>query len=417
LNGKNVPCLLDTGCNQSVLPSRLLKNAELKTLDTREVPRLKAANGAQIPILGLRNVYFSINGIKTSAQFAITNAIDSMILGIEWLSDHNCAWNMGTGEMSIDGRIVQLRSRNASPESAEVRHVFCEENVTIPAETQAILSVRAPLPHLRVKNDAWLMEPKEIRPGLLTGRTIVSGEISAYVPVINVSDQPVTVKRGWFLGHAECLDAVKNDVSDADSRTCHCLDASCDRSNCAVDACLKPGCRECAHSVATRPVEASLLRQTVNSQCGDAPACIAVDDANVGHTFTARDAGDKSTNASTKRDSSRHGTVSVSKVAQRSGNDTVAVTDTSCTRALAARGRGRIRRCDVAVKAASKQSGVTADSTPFPVLSERRRRPAGSNRTPSPGNYALKLTVGRMRDGRMRLARKPSNAAQIVSRR
>jgi hypothetical protein len=89
LNGKNVPCLLDTGCNQSVLPSRLLKNAELKTLDTREVPRLKAANGAQIPILGFRNVYFSINGIETSAQFAITNAIDSMILGIEWLTDHN----------------------------------------------------------------------------------------------------------------------------------------------------------------------------------------------------------------------------------------------------------------------------------------------------------------------------------------
>jgi hypothetical protein len=74
-----------------------------------------------------------------------------MILGIEWLSDHNCAWNMGTGEMSIDGRIVQLRSRNASLESAEVRHVFCEEKVTIPAETQAILSVRAPLPHLRLK--------------------------------------------------------------------------------------------------------------------------------------------------------------------------------------------------------------------------------------------------------------------------
>jgi hypothetical protein len=157
---------------------------------------------------------------------------------------------------------------------------------------------------------------------------------------------------------------------------------------------LKPGCRECAHSVATRPVKTSLvneetLRQTANSQCGDAPALTAVDDANVGHTFTARDAGDKSTNASTKRDSSCHGTVSVSKVAQRSGNDTVAVTDTSDTRALAARGRGRIRRCDVAVKAASEQSGVTADSIPFPGLSERRRRPAGSNRTPSPGELRV----------------------------
>ena len=287
------------------MPSRLLKNAELKTLDAREVPKLKAANGAQIPILGLRNVYFSINGVKTSAQFAITNAIDLMILGIEWLSDHNCAWNMRTGEISIDGRIVQLRSRNALLESAEVRRVFCEEKVTIPAETQAIISIRAPLPHLRVESDAWLMEPKEIRPGLLTGRTIVSGEISAYVPVINVSDQPVTVKRGWFLGHAERLNAMKDDVSDANSRACHCLDASineaeteqilsietshfenvknavngrshtsCDRSNCAVDACLKPGCRKRAHSVATRPVKASLmneetLRQTANSQCAD----------------------------------------------------------------------------------------------------------------------------------------------------
>jgi hypothetical protein len=41
-----------------------LKNAELKTLDAREVSRLKAANGAQIPILGLRNVYFSINTLE-----------------------------------------------------------------------------------------------------------------------------------------------------------------------------------------------------------------------------------------------------------------------------------------------------------------------------------------------------------------
>jgi hypothetical protein len=167
------------------------------------------------------------------------------------------------------------------------------------------------------------MEPKEIRPGLLTGRTIVSGEISAYVPVINVSDQPVTVKRGWFLDHAECLNAMKNDAPNAYSRTCHHLDASineaeteqipfiktaqfknaknavnvkshtsCNRSNCAVDMCLKPGCRECAHSVATRPVKASLmneetLRQTANSQCVDAPALTAVDDANVGHNVAA----------------------------------------------------------------------------------------------------------------------------------
>jgi hypothetical protein len=48
--------------------------------------------------------------------------------------------------------------------------------------------------------------------------------------------------------------------------------------------------------VATRPVKASLvnaetLRQTANSQCGDAPDLTAVDDANVNHTFTARDAG------------------------------------------------------------------------------------------------------------------------------
>jgi hypothetical protein len=392
---------------------------------TPEVPRLKAANGAQLPILGFQNVYFSINGMETSAKFAITNAIDSMILGIEWLSDHKCAWNMGTGEMSIDGRIVQLRSPNASQDSAETRHVFYEEKITIPAETQAILSVRAPLPHLRLKNDAWLTEPKEIRPGLLTGRTIVSGEIGAYVPVINASDQPVTVKRGWFLGHAECLNEMKNDVSEADSRACHCLDTSineaeteqipfikmaqfenaknavnvnshisCDRSNCAVDACLKPVYRECAHSIATRPVKASFvneetLRQTVNSQCADAPSLTAVDDANVGHIFAARDAGDKIINASTKGDSSCHGTASTSKVAQRPGNDTVVVTDMSDTRALAARGRGRIRRCDVAAKAASEQSGVTADSIPFPGLSERRRRPAGFNRIPSLGKLRV----------------------------
>ena len=77
--------------------------------------------------------------------------------------------------------------------------------------------------------------------------------------------------------------------------------------------------------------------------------------------------------------------MSVNKVTQRPDDDTVVVADTSDTCALAARGRGRTRRRDVAVKAASEQSGVTADSTPFPGLSERRRRPARSNRTRSPG--------------------------------
>ena len=80
---RNAPwdCLLDTGCEHSIIPKKLLRNAQIDWSDEK----LYAANGTRIGTVGSTNVTLYLDGQPLNVHALVTENISEPMLGIDWL--------------------------------------------------------------------------------------------------------------------------------------------------------------------------------------------------------------------------------------------------------------------------------------------------------------------------------------------
>ena len=181
-DGRKICAVLDTGCEVSIVGRRILP-ADVELAPS--VKQLFAANRTKIPLLGSMDMEFEVQGEKYSVTLAVTDAVDEMILGIDWLTQNTAEWDFGRGELTLRGRRVPLQKR---PITNRVRRVYSADTVHIPPMTQADIPVKVTWPTLNPEESDWLVEPVAVDEGLIVARTLVSGEaLDTAVRVINVS--------------------------------------------------------------------------------------------------------------------------------------------------------------------------------------------------------------------------------------
>ena len=99
IGSKQVTCLLDTGCESSIVGRRLVPDLELE----RTSIKLYAANGTEIPVLGTVKLTFDMESHPITADLLVSDAIEELILGIDWLSGHGCMWDFGSATLTFHG--------------------------------------------------------------------------------------------------------------------------------------------------------------------------------------------------------------------------------------------------------------------------------------------------------------------------
>ena len=77
--GKPVTCLLDTGCERSIIGRKLIPNYNMDYTNLN----LYAANGTSIPVVGALQLAFTIDGNPVRANVVVTEALEELILGID----------------------------------------------------------------------------------------------------------------------------------------------------------------------------------------------------------------------------------------------------------------------------------------------------------------------------------------------
>jgi len=77
--GRHAQALLDTGCERSLCPLRLCRNAKLTPVNTE----LFAANNIPISVLGATRLIFEVQGMTLFADVFVSESIDELILGFE----------------------------------------------------------------------------------------------------------------------------------------------------------------------------------------------------------------------------------------------------------------------------------------------------------------------------------------------
>jgi len=100
----SVPFLIDTGCELSLAPLKLVKDVQLSPTDRR----VCAADVSDIRILGAERLQFRLNGLVTQAHVLVTEVVEKPMLGIDWLVEHRCFWDFRCSLLYVDERPLEM---------------------------------------------------------------------------------------------------------------------------------------------------------------------------------------------------------------------------------------------------------------------------------------------------------------------
>ena len=99
LGSKSISAFLDTGCDYSIMGRRLIPTLLLQPTEQC----LYAANGTSIPLLGQVQIQLGVKAGIMSTTVLVSDEIEGLILGIDWLTAHNCRWDFGNRCIEVDG--------------------------------------------------------------------------------------------------------------------------------------------------------------------------------------------------------------------------------------------------------------------------------------------------------------------------
>jgi transposase InsO family protein len=143
----------------------------------------------------------------------VSDNIPEIMLGVDWLKKHNAVWRTSQGEVTLDGCNYKLSSHKPK---GWIRRVVLPKEEVIPARCQRDIRTRVEYNDISERLDddltTWITEPTEPGYGVYVARTAVSAKNhSVPVRVLNVTEYPVTLKRGTMLSDLMPVEPVESD--------------------------------------------------------------------------------------------------------------------------------------------------------------------------------------------------------------
>ena len=196
IRGKTRQCLMDSDCEITVIPSKLVEKHHIR----RTNKDLLAANGTKIPVLGSTVLQASIGGTQLEIAGLVSEHVDIIMLGIDFLTDHDVNWSFVKAQVTVDGQLYKLSPRRGRQE-AWCRRVVVAQESTIPARSEFNLPTKAVYQSVKttpeLPTEQWSTEPTVMKNGLLVGATLLPDQPQElYVRVLNPTDNDIKVSRG-----------------------------------------------------------------------------------------------------------------------------------------------------------------------------------------------------------------------------
>jgi len=169
-------CLLDTGCDHSIIPRKLVLTA---TLEPAPVV-VTAANGSVINILGHMTIKFAIKGVNLKANLLVADDVDECMLGFDWLTAQKASWDFNAKTLTLHGVTVPLCTR---PSRMSIRRMYVKDRVQIPAKTEQNVPVKLVKSTWRsLASVDWVVHPKQIEENVFTARVLVPRDAACSSP-------------------------------------------------------------------------------------------------------------------------------------------------------------------------------------------------------------------------------------------
>ena len=134
VDGKPVQCLLDSGCERSVISRNVIPHAKL----THTRYDLTVADKASLSILGDTDLCFEIEGNHFRANVSVSPAIDDFLLGSDWLEANGAKWDFTTGTLQLGDCEIRAYRRTLGK---MCRQVTLTEDIVVPARHEVNVPV------------------------------------------------------------------------------------------------------------------------------------------------------------------------------------------------------------------------------------------------------------------------------------
>ena len=205
VNGRLTDCLLDSGADTNLIPTRLTNPHQLKLTDAT----LLAANGTVITVDGQVEVTVSTKNLKTKSMFIASPNIDEVILGRNWLGENNIVWSFGQNTITCHGTTFELWTR--PQRGPHCKRCILKTDFTIPPKTEAFVPAHIVYGNLRplLPEEQWSTTLSTPVQGLRTARTLMQdGSSNNNVRVCNITNRPISLYQGQTLTTLECVETL-----------------------------------------------------------------------------------------------------------------------------------------------------------------------------------------------------------------
>ena len=110
VNSEPVRCLLDSGCERSVISADLVPKAKLNPLQYS----LFATNKASLDVLGDMVIPFVIDGHAFKADVSVCNKVEDFLLGSYWLEQQRAQWDFASGTITLGDKTIKVHRRQCT---------------------------------------------------------------------------------------------------------------------------------------------------------------------------------------------------------------------------------------------------------------------------------------------------------------
>jgi transposase InsO family protein/predicted aspartyl protease len=208
INGTLRKCLVDTGSDVTLLPSYAVEGVHIEAC----TQRLRAANGTSVGVKGRVIVQALMRDHRLLVSGLASDHIVEIILGNDFLQEHDALWNFRTGELILDG--VKYKLCTGEP-PRWCRRIVLQSDCSVPGRTEAVLPTKVmyndlttPIPARR----QWITEARTMPCGLqISSAVLPEGDINIPVRVLNPSSHDIALKAGETISNLESVEVCESD--------------------------------------------------------------------------------------------------------------------------------------------------------------------------------------------------------------
>ena len=196
IGGRPLQCLIDTGCTTNILSKH-----SFDRLPTRLKERLEArqthgamADGTRLQFYGVIRLELRLKGMCLEEVFVVGKISEDVILGMPFLTDHQCTMVFGTSTVLIEGKEVRCTDRHGRQLVSEIQ---VERPVILEPHTEQMVLARVISPNYC---PVGLVESGGQQVPIATSLSTPDSKGCLWVRGINLGSHSIQLKQGEPLG-------------------------------------------------------------------------------------------------------------------------------------------------------------------------------------------------------------------------